>query len=115
MDGDLEESELTELCRAYWAYHRARCAGDEREAERHLWAWERVDAIGSGRPGTEPIDRVRILSALAEAAGDDQQALAFLGAGPVEDCLNRGRPDRERLEAAALRSDRLRRAIGYAR
>lgn len=108
-------SDLQELVVAYWAFHRARCAGDEDAAEELWWAWDRVDAIGLGRSGAGSVEPVSVLAALAEGAGDDPEALAFLGAGPVEDYLKSDGFDRVRFDRAAAASDRLRRAAGYAR
>lgn len=108
-------SDLQELVVAFWAYHRARRAGDESAAEELWWAWDRVDAIGLGRSDAEPVEPVSLLAALAEGAGDDPERLAFLGAGPVEDYLKSDRFDRARLERAAAASDPLRQAVGYAR
>ena len=96
------DSELDELCAAYWSYYRARRMGDERTADALWWAWERVDAIGLGRSGAESTEPVRVLVALAEHAGDDLDALAFLGAGPIEDYLNSDHFDDARTEQAAL-------------
>ena len=44
-----------------------------------------------------------------------RDALAFLGAGPVEDYLGSDRFDRARTERACGASDRLRRALSFAR
>ena len=107
--------DLEELVVAYWRYHGARRAGDDRVAEGLRWAWERVDAIGLGRSGAGAVDPLTVLAALAEGAGEDPERLAFLGAGPVEDYLKSDRLDRARLAQAAAASDRLREAVSYTR
>jgi hypothetical protein len=108
-------ADLHDLVVTYWAYYRARCAGDENAAEELWWAWDRVDAIGVGRSAAGSVEPVSLLAALAEDAGDDPESLAFLGAGPVEDYLKSDRFDRARFDRAVAASDRLRRAVGYAR
>jgi len=91
------------------------------------WAWDMVDCIASARTwdgaydGSEggrearlppAIDRLELLELLAETA-PDEEALGSLGAGHLEDYLAH-LPDVDRVEAAALRSERFRKALAGA-
>jgi hypothetical protein len=101
-----------ELVRAYWQHYEASFgpAADRAKADECEWAWlEAKDVAEDGGP-----QALALVSALAEEAPSDD-ALAYLGAGPLEELLDGGwQTVVTDLEQAALASDRLRLALGWA-